>query len=85
MKKQLICAAAALLLSAGAGMAATSDIVSHKRADFFAPGKHQFYAWCADGQDRLISQNGVSAKDAEAKLAEKAGACRLVWQGRIHA
>lgn len=86
MRKQLLCAAAALILSAGAGMAATSDIASHQRADFYAPGKHQFYAWCEEGRDRLVSQSGISAKDAEAKfLSSHRGACRLTWQGRIHA
>ena len=87
MKKQIICAAAALILSAGAGMAATSDIASHQRADFYAQGKHQFYAWCSNGQDRLVAQSGLSAPDAEAKLLTSdkvAGSCRLAWQGRIH-
>jgi hypothetical protein len=85
MIKQIVCAAAALAFSAGAGMAATSDITSHQRADLYAPGKHQFYAWCADGQDRLVSQNGLSAKDAEGKLlaSQNLASCRLAWQGRI--
>jgi hypothetical protein len=85
MKKQIICAAAALMLSFDTGIAATSDIISHQRADFFSPGKHQFYAWCTDGQDRLVAQNGISAGDAEAKLTQKMVSCRLAWQGRIHA
>ena len=87
MKNQIICTAAALVLSAGAAMATTSDIASHQRTDFYAPGKHQFYAWCADGQDRLVAQSGSSAKDAEAKLEASQGvstSCRLAWQGRIH-
>ena len=84
MKKQIICTAAALILSAGPGIAATSDIASHQRADFYAPGKHQFYAWCADGQDRLVAQSGFSAGDAEVKLTQKMASCRLAWQGRIH-
>jgi hypothetical protein len=86
MKNQILCATAALILSAGAAMATTSDIASHRRTDFYAPGKHQFYAWCADGQDRLVSENGISASDAEAKLAASqkvASSCRLAWQGRI--
>jgi hypothetical protein len=86
MKKPIITAVAALLLSGTAGIAATSDIAGHQRADFYAPGKHQFYAWCADGQDRLVAQSGVSAKDAEAKLMTSqkvATSCRLSWQGRI--
>jgi hypothetical protein len=82
MKTPLVAVAAALLaLSASASWAATSDIASHTRADRFAPGKHQFYAWCANGQDRLVSQDGSSAEDARSKLATDG--CRLSWQGRI--
>ena len=82
MKTHSVALAAALLaLSAGAGSAATSDIASHNRADRFAPGKHQFYAWCADGQDRLIAQDGNSAEEARARLATEG--CRLAWQGLI--
>ena len=86
MKIHALLSIAALMLSATAGMAATSDITSHQRADFYAPGKHQFYAWCTGGADRLVAQDGISAKDAEAKLSEKMTAqagCRLSWQGRI--
>ena len=91
MRKQIVTALAVLvlsgqMLSSQAGLAATSDIASHRRADFYAPGKHQFYAWCADGQDRLVAEKGASANDAEAKLLASqkvAGSCRLSWQGRI--
>jgi hypothetical protein len=80
--------AAILVFSASAGMAATSDIASHQRADFYAPGVHRFYAWCANGQDRLVVQDGISANNAQAKLFEKMtglAGCQLSWQGRIHA
>jgi hypothetical protein len=84
MKKPIIFAAAAVILSGTAGLAATSDIASHRRSDFYAPGKHQFYAWCADGQDRLVAQNGATAKDAELLASQKlSGSCKLSWQGRI--
>jgi hypothetical protein len=85
MKKQIIYFAAALVLSGSAAIAATSDISSHRRSDFYAPGKHQFYAWCADGQDRLVAQNGGTASEAEDKLlaSQKLGGCRLSWRGRI--
>jgi len=85
MKKQIICAAAALILSGTAAFAATSDIASHRRSDFYAPGKHQFYAWCADGQDRLVAQNGATANEAEGKLlaSQSLGGCQLSWRGRI--
>jgi len=64
-------------------IAATSNITSTHRADFYAAGKHQFYAWCADGQDRIVRQDGISAPDAGSKLAQKTAGCRLSWQGRI--
>ena len=86
MKKPILYAVAALIFTGQAGIAATSDIASRRRTDFYAPGKHQFYAWCADGQDRLVAQSGDSAKDAEGKLLASqkvAGSCRLAWQGRI--
>jgi len=74
---------AASMLSAAPCLAATSNITSTHRADFYAAGKHQFYAWCADGQDRILRQDGVSAPDASSKLAQKTAGCRLSWQGRI--
>jgi len=88
MKTNLFAVAAALTLcasagSASAGSAATSDIAVHSRADRFAPGKHEFYAWCADGQDRLLAQEGRSAEEASAQLAATEKGCRLAWQGRI--
>jgi len=85
MKKLIVSAAAALVLSGSAGLAATSDISSDRRADFYAPGKHQFYAWCTDGRDRRVAQSGLSAKDAEGKLMGSMAGCRLSWQGRIPA
>ena len=63
-------------------MASTSDIASHRRTDFYAPGTHLFYVWCAEGQDRTVRQKGQSAADAVARLGEPA-ACHLTWQGRI--
>jgi hypothetical protein len=86
MKIGIVCSALALVLSAGTATAATSDIASHRRADFHAAGKHQFYAWCSNGQDRRIAQTGETARDAEATLLASqkvASSCRLAWQGRI--
>jgi hypothetical protein len=86
MKIRILLSAAVLVVSTGTAMAATSDISSHRRADFYAPGKHQFYAWCSNGQDRRIAQSGDSARDAEARLLASqkvAESCRLAWQGRI--
>jgi hypothetical protein len=87
MKIRTICSTAALLLSFGTAMADTTDIGTHRRADFYAPGKHQFYAWCANGQDRRVAQTGESARDAEDRLLAShtvSDSCRLSWQGRIH-
>jgi hypothetical protein len=84
MKKAAIwaCLAASALWTAPS-IAATSNITSTHRADYYAAGKHQFYAWCAGGQDRIVRQDGASASDAGAKLAQKTAGCRLSWQGRI--
>ena len=46
------------------------------------PGKHQFYVWCTGKGDYTETMNGTDAKDAQAKLAAKAGStCWPVWQG----
>ena len=85
---RILAGAAGFALLATASVAATSNITSSHRADFYAPGKHQFYVWCATGQDRIAYQDGDSAMDAQSKLAASANAaisagCQLVWQGRI--
>ena len=88
MKIRIVLSTAALVLSTTVAMADISDIATHRRTDFYAPGKHQFYAWCSNGQDRRVAQTGDSASDAEARLLASqtvAQSCRLVWQGRIHA
>jgi len=74
--------AVGLLLLNGGAIASTTDIASHRRTDFTAPGTHQFYMWCAEGQDRMVWQKGQSAADAMAHLGN-AKACHLSWQGRI--
>jgi len=84
MKLQAVLGAV-LALSATAAFAATSDITSMRRADFTQAGTHQFYAWCADGQDRVLRQQGASARDARTRLQAGYSGCRLTWQGRIHA
>jgi len=73
-------------LLATASMASPSNITTGRRADFYAPGTHKFYVWCADGKDRIAYQYGASAKDAGAKLSEKiaeTAKCRPSWEGRI--
>ena len=71
-----------------AGVAVADNYASTKQTDFFAPGKHQFYVWCAGGKDYTATQKGKSAEDAQMKLynAAKAvgnSACWPVWQGRV--
>jgi hypothetical protein len=71
-----------------AGVAVADNYASTKQTDFFAPGKHQFYVWCAAGNDYTATQKGKSAEDAQMKLynAVKAmgrSACWPVWQGRV--
>jgi hypothetical protein len=82
MKIILACLACSLMF-ASTSMAATSDITSGRRADFYAAGKHQFYAWCGNGQDRIVRQDGASASDARTRAVSHANGCRLSWQGRI--
>ena len=70
-----------------AGVAVASTLTSNHHSDFYSPGKHQFYVWCADGAGRLAWQQGADAEDAQSRLyaAEKAGGhdrCWPVWQGR---
>ncbi|MGA7673850.1 MAG: hypothetical protein WCA78_02255 [Rhizomicrobium sp.] len=68
-----------------AGVAAADNYASSKQSDFFAPGKHQFYVWCAGGKDYMATQQGKSAVDAQTKLYDsvKTSACWPVWQGRV--
>ena len=76
------------VLVAVAGVAVAATFTSSKQTDFFAPGKHQFYVWCAGGSDYTAVESGSSAEDAQmllyntAKAAGKA-ACWPVWQGRV--
>ena len=74
--------AAAVVLCAAPAFASTSDMVSSRRADQFAAGRHQFYAWCANGQDRILHQAGASASEAQSRLAQTTPGCVLRWQGR---
>jgi len=73
---------------AAMGVAVAANLTSSRHSDFYSPGKHQFYVWCAGSGSHTIYQNGLSADDAQDKLyaAEKAEghkACWPVWQGRI--
>jgi len=78
----------AFVALAAAGVAVAANLTSSRHSDFYSPGKHQFYVWCAGGSASTIYQNGLSADDAQDKLyaAEKAAGhptCWPMWQGRI--
>ena len=68
-----------------AGVAVADNYASTKQTDFFSPGRHQFYVWCAGGKDYTATQKGRSAEDAQMRLYNsiKGAACWPVWQGRV--
>jgi hypothetical protein len=78
------------VIFAGAGVAVAANFTSSAQTDFFAPGKHQFYVWCAGSSDYMATASGANAEDAQMKLynSVKAGGrstCWPVWQGRVRA
>jgi hypothetical protein len=86
--KRILAAVVGGIAVVAAGVAVADNFASVKQTDFFAPGKHQFYVWCAGGKDYTAMQKGKSAEDAQMKLynAVKAvgrSACWPVWQGRV--
>jgi len=88
-KMRVLGAVAGGMLVAVAGVAVASTFShSNARADFYSPGKHRFYVWCAGGTDYSATAAGQNAEDAQMKLydATKAhgrSACWPVWQGRV--
>ena len=88
--KRIVGAAIGGVLVALAGVAVASNFTSSKQSDFFAPGKHQFYVWCAGATNYVATASGRNAEDAQMKLydANKAHGrmtCWPVWQGRVSA
>lgn len=86
--KRVLGAAVGGIMVAVAGVAVAANFSSSKQSDFFSPGKHQFYVWCAGGVDYMAMQSGASAEDAQMKLYNAAKAhgktsCWPVWQGRV--
>jgi len=78
------------VLVAIAGVAVASNFTSTKQSDFFSPGKHQFYVWCAGSSDNVATATGQNAEDAQMKLYDASKArgrstCWPVWQGRVPA
>ena len=85
---RIIGAVAGGVLFAVAGVAVAANITSSHQTDFFAPGTHQFYVWCAGGHSYHTTETGASAEDAQMKLyaaVKKAGhsTCWPIWQGRL--
>ena len=73
---------------AAMGVAVAANLTSSRHSDFYSPGKHQFYVWCAGASSKTVYQNGLSADDAQDKLyaiekAEGHSTCWPVWQGRV--
>jgi hypothetical protein len=86
--KRVLGATAGLVLLAVTGVAVAANFTSSQPADFFAPGKHQFYVWCAVGGDFTTYEVGTSAEDAQMKLyegnkAKGRSTCWPVWQGKV--
>lgn len=88
--RRIIAAAAGGVMVAVAGVAVAANFTSSGQNDFFAPGKHQFYVWCAGSSDYMATAVGKNAEDAQMKLYDLAkahgnSACWPVWQGRLPA
>jgi hypothetical protein len=91
MKSQRILAGLtglSIVVLATAATAAPTNIVSPRAGAFAAPGMHQFYVWCGNGNDHLAYERGTSGQDALNKLSDAENAsgnahCRPVWQGRV--
>ena len=79
---------AGFIALAVAGVAVAANLTSGRHSDFYSPGKHQFYVWCAGGADSTAWESGANAEDAQTRLyaTEKArghSKCWPVWQGRM--
>ena len=88
--KRIAAAVAGGILVGIAGAAVGANFSTSRQSDFFTPGKHQFYVWCAGSSDYEATATGRNAEDAQLKLytANKAHGrttCWPVWQGRVPA
>src|SRR3569623_3199852 len=82
--KRITAAVAGGVLVGLAGVAVASNFTASRERDFFAPGKHQFYVWCAGSSDYEATVSGRNAEDAQMRLynANKAhgrATCWPVW------
>ena len=88
--RRISAAIGAGLLVGIAGAAVASTFSTTRDSDFFSPGKHQFYVWCAGSADFEGTASGKNAEDAQMKLYNTSKAhgrmtCWPVWQGRVPA
>lgn len=88
-KWRVLGALAGGLLFAAAGVAAAGSFSSSAHSDFFSPGTHQFYVWCAGSSYFSTTASGRNAEDAQLRLydsfkAAGRSSCWPLWQGRIH-
>ncbi|MBI3678109.1 MAG: hypothetical protein HY243_15985 [Proteobacteria bacterium] len=86
--RRILAAAAGGVLVAVAGVAVAANFTSSAQTDFYSPGKHQFYVWCAGGSDYMASASGANAEDAQMKLYSQTKAhgkstCWPIWQGSV--
>jgi hypothetical protein len=78
----------AFAVLAAAGVSVAANMTSSRNSDFYSPGKHQFYVWCASGESKIVYQDGVTADDAQTRLyaSQKAAGrstCWPMWQGKV--
>jgi hypothetical protein len=88
MPARVVAAIIGGILIAAAGVAVAANLLSNRNVDFFTPGTHQFYVWCAGAHDYVATAEGANAEDAQMKLYNQAKAhghasCWPVWQARI--
>jgi hypothetical protein len=77
-----------VILLVATGVAVAANFASNREVDFFAPGAHRFYVWCAGAHDYIATEKGANAEDAQMKLygavkAKGHSTCWPVWQGKI--
>ena len=66
--KRIVGAIAGGVLVGIAGAAVGANFSTSRQSDFFTPGKHQFYVWCAGAADYEATASGRDAEDAQMKL-----------------
>ena len=65
-----------------AGVAVAANLTSGHHSDFYSPGKHQFYVWCAGGADSTAWESGANAEDASMAARKPRGTASAGLCGR---